>query len=291
MRILSIQITSEMSGRSVREILRARMKVSAGAVSRAKRREGGIRINGDPVFTNVSVKEGDTLTIEIAERENAARFSPADIPLDILFEDEDLLILNKPAGMTVYAGTSGQGGALANAAAGYLGENAVIHFVSRLDRGTSGIIVIAKNAYIHEALRKQQHTGDFHREYLAIATGVFTEKSGMIDLPIERGEGIRRIISENGKAALTKYEVLNERDGISLVRLLPLTGRTHQLRVHLSSVGHPLLGDWLYGEETPKIARPALHSARLTLRHPVTGEQLRIECPLPEDMKQFFPEE
>ena len=292
MRVLSIRITPELSGKSVREILRSCLKVSSGAISRAKKRERGILRNGEPVFTNVHVSEGDLISIEIAEKENAARFAPADLPLAVLYEDEDLLILDKPAGMAVYAAKAGgKEAALANAAAGYLGEGAVIHFVSRLDRGTSGIIVLAKNAYAHEALRKAQHTGDFQREYLAIATGRLPKQKGEIRLPIARGEGLRRIVSGNGKPAETLYEVEARRGELTLVRLRPLTGRTHQLRVHLSAIGHPLLGDWLYGRETPLIARPALHSASLTLSHPVTGERISIDCPLPEDMKRFFPEE
>ena len=292
MRVLTIEITPALGGKSVREILRGSLKVSAGAVTRAKKRERGILLNGEPVFTTARVREGDRLSIEIAEKETAAHFAPAHLPLDVLFEDQDLLILNKPAGMAVYASKEGgREAALANAAAGYLGADAVIHFVSRLDRGTSGIIVLAKNAYAHEALRKAQHTGDFAREYLAIARGSFAEKQGRIELPIARGEGLRRVVSESGKPALTQYEVLSEKNGLSLVRLKPLSGRTHQLRVHLSAIGHPFLGDWLYGQESPQIARPALHSARLSMRHPVSGEQLSIECPLPEDMKRFFPEE
>lgn len=289
MKKLSLKITKDMENLTVGTVLRNRMDISRTVVVRAKKSDTGIVLNGERVFTTHKVKEGDILEIELHEKENSASFEAIYHPLDILFEDEDLLIINKEAFMSVYAAKEGQEECtLVNAVTYYLGENSSMHLVSRLDRGTSGIIVLTKSGYAHDILRKQLHTGDFEREYLAVIVGKPSENSGEIELPIARGNGIKRIISEEGVYAKTLYNVISSNDKYSLVHLIPKTGRTHQLRVHMSAIGYPLAGDWLYGEEIDEISRFALHSAVLRMKHPLKNENIEIYCPMPEDMKKLI---
>ena len=170
----------------------------------------------------------------------------------------------------------------------YLGPSAAIHPVNRLDRGTTGLMVVAKSGYIHDQLRRRLHSGDFFRSYLAICVGAPEPPQGTIALPIGRapGSAIRRQIDPAGQSARTDYRLLRVRSGLSLVALMPWTGRTHQIRVHMAAIGCPLAGDWLYGtEDRGLIPRPALHAVRLAFTHPVTGEHLSFTAPLPGDMK------
>ena len=163
--------------------------------------------------------------------------------------------------------------------------------MNRLDKGTTGLMAVAKSGYVHNLLRRSLHTDDFRREYRGICLGCPEPKSGLIDLPIGRDERstVKRMIRPDGAPSRSRYEVLEEGNGLALLRLLPETGRTHQLRLHLSAIGHPLAGDWLYGTEDPDlIPRPALHSCALRLRHPVTGELLTLTAPLPEDMERLL---
>lgn len=211
--------------------------------------------------------------------------------MDVLWEDEDLLILNKPAGITVHCASLTQEPiTVAGAVAHYLHTDQY-HGVNRLDRGTTGVMVVAKSGYIHARCMEMLHTGRFYREYRGICIGTPNPPCGTIDLPIDRDRAslLKRRIDPNGLHALTEYEVLSSQNGMSFLRLIPHTGRTHQLRLHLSAVGHPLAGDWLYGtEDRALISRPALHSFALHLRHPITGEMLNISAPIPEDMQSLI---
>ena len=167
---------------------------------------------------------------------------------------------------------------------------AAVHFVSRLDKGTTGLMLVAKSGYAHELMKRRQHTADFYREYLAVAEGIVTPASGTIDAPIglEEGSSYRHSVRSDGAKSLTVYETLSVANGRTLLRLLPQTGRTHQLRVHMAHLGYPLTGDWLYGTRSDAIDRPALHSHRLVFQHPLTGEQLDLLSPLPNDMKALI---
>ena len=163
--------------------------------------------------------------------------------------------------------------------------------MNRLDRGTTGVMCAAKTGYMHERLRRLLHTPGLRREYLAISVGVPEPASGVIDLPIgRRGEEKRFCTRPDGAPSLTRYETLAAADGLALLRLVPETGRTHQIRVHLAAIGCPLLGDRLYGRASEELARPALHSAALTLSHPLTGELVSVRAPLPEDMRGVLAE-
>ena len=174
---------------------------------------------------------------------------------------------------------------------GYLGEGSVPHFVSRLDKGTSGLLIAAKSGYIHDRLRRALHSSELRREYRAVAVGQVTPPRGVIDAPIGRADGsiIRRCVREDGLVSRTEYEVLQTTERFTLLRLRPETGRTHQLRVHMAYLGHPLAGDWLYGTEDKNlIARPALHSYELWFTQPVTGQELHFTAPIPQDMQRLL---
>ena len=235
---------------------------------------------GDAVTADVSDLPGDNPHIR-----------PVDYPLDILWEDQDLLILNKPAGIAIHpAALTEETVTVAGAVCHYL-RTGSFHCVNRLDRGTTGVMAVAKTGYIHRLCMESLHTDSFLREYRGICLGAPQPPSGSIDLPISRDPGslLRRTVDPMGLPARTLYETLLPGE-LSLLRLLPQTGRTHQLRLHLSAVGHPLAGDWLYGTEDPAlIPRPALHSYRLRLLHPVTRRWLDVTAPLPEDMRRLLP--
>ena len=199
------------------------------------------------------------------------------------------MVLNKPAGMTAHASNFlPDTPTVAGALAWQRGADFIFHVVNRLDKGTTGLMVVAKSGYVHDRLRRTLHSDGFCREYRAICIGCPVPPSGTIDAPIGRDEtsAIRRVVRPDGQYAVSHYEVLSSRNGLSFVKLLPETGRTHQLRVHMASIGHPLAGDWLYGTEDPGlILRPALHSYTLTMTHPVTGELLHFTAPIPADMQ------
>ena len=211
---------------------------------------------------------------------------------NIVYEDEDLLVLNKPAGVAMHPKADDAAApSLAAMLTGYLGEGSVPHFVSRLDKGTSGLLIAAKSGYVHDRLRRALHSSELRREYRAVAVGQVTPPCGVIDAPIGRADGsiIRRCVREDGLVSRTEYEVLQTTERFTLLRLRPETGRTHQLRVHMAYLGHPLAGDWLYGTEDKNlIARPALHSYELWFMQPVTGQEMHFTAPIPQDMQRLL---
>ena len=288
MAVLTLTVSSEQAGRTVRSLLKTELHLSTGCINRLKRQETGLTLNGTRVFTTAVVREGDVLAADVSAAERPSSIEPVQMELDIYFEDEHLLILNKPAPLAVIPSSLvPEEPTLANGLARYLGPEAGFHPVNRLDRGTTGLMVVAKTGYIHERLQKLLHSGGFFREYRAVTLGVPEPSEGHIALPIGRADGsaIKRCIDPRGREAHTDYRVEKAFGGRALVELRPLTGRTHQLRVHMAATGCPLAGDWLYGKEDRElIARPALHAARLALQHPVTGQRLELEAPLPHDM-------
>ena len=293
MRILTHTVLPEEDGRMVKGILRGSLQLSYTLLKSLKWRENAILLNGQSVHVNVIVHTGDVVSVALSERtpredlyrENAA--AP-----DIVFEDEDLLVLNKPAGVAMHPKADDTSApSLAAMLTGYLGEGSVPHFVSRLDKGTSGLLIAAKSGYVHDRLRRALHSSELRREYRAVAVGQVTPPRGVIDAPIGRAEGsiIRRCVREDGLASRTEYKVLQTTERFSPLRLRPETGRTHQLRVHMAYLGHPLAGDWLYGTEDKKlIARPALHSYELWFTQPVTGQEMHFTAPIPQDMQRLL---
>ena len=288
-------IIAEESGSTVHHILKAKLHFSSHAISRLTRAENGILVNGSHARTTFVLRAGDVLTVETGDhRPPKVEVTPGDWPLPIVWEDGHLLVVNKPAGMTAHASNFlPDTPTVAGALAWQRGTDFVFHSVNRLDKGTTGLMVVAKSGYVHDLLRRSLHTPRFIREYRAVCIGCPEPGAGAIDAPIGRDESstIARMVRPDGQSAVSHYEVLSSQNGLSLVKLLPETGRTHQLRIHMASIGHPLAGDWLYGTEDPDlIARPALHSYALTLTHPVTGEVLHLTAPLPEDMARLVAE-
>ena len=293
MRIRTIQVAPDWAGRTVESLLKGELELSGALTARLKRRENGICLNGQRVYTNARVAGGDVLSVQVGDWP-VRRPLPMACPLSVLWEDEDILILDKPAGLAVHASTRTPGElTLENALAAYLPPEDGLHPVSRLDRGTTGLMAWAKSGYVHDLLRRRLHTPDFRRIYLGVALGQVPADSGHIRLPIGFAPGSRyqRAIQPEGQAAHTEYRVLARRKGYTLLRLIPHTGRTHQLRVHMAALGYPLAGDWLYGQESPRIGRPALHSSELFLTHPITGEGVHVQVPLPPDMARLLEEE
>lgn len=293
MRILTHTVLPEEEGRMVKGILRGSLQLSYTLLKSLKWRENAILLNGQSVHVNAIVHAGDVVSVALSERtpredlycENTA--AP-----NIVYEDEDLLVLNKPAGVAMHPKADDAAApSLAAMLTGYLGEGSVPHFVSRLDKGTSGLLIAAKSGYVHDRLRRALHSSELRREYRAVAVGQVTPPCDVIDAPIGRADGsiIRRCVREDGLVSRTEYEVLQTTERFTLLRLRPETGRTHQLRVHMAYLGHPLAGDWLYGTEDKNlIARPALHSYELWFTQPVTGQELHFTAPIPQDMQRLL---
>ena len=293
METISYTLPPEQDGATVRHILKAALHVSSHAISRLTRTENGIRVNGIHARTVDILHTGDVLEVETSDhRPPRVRPTPGPWPLPIVWEDGHLLVVNKPAGMTAHASNFlPDTPTVAGALAWQRGADFVFHPVNRLDKGTTGLMAVAKSGYIHDRLRRMLHTTDFHREYRAVCVGCPAPPVGTVNAPIGRDEtsAVRRMVRPDGQSAVSHYEVLSRRDGLSLLKLIPETGRTHQLRVHMAYLGCPLAGDWLYGtEDTALIARPALHAYALSLTHPVTGEHLSFTAPIPADMEKLI---
>jgi 23S rRNA pseudouridine1911/1915/1917 synthase len=292
-RILQAAVTETEAGQKLKTFLRCRWHISSSLLKSLKWRPGAIRVNGAEVPVSALLRPGDRVTVDISDNVPLSpHITPVDMPLDILYEDEDLLILNKPAGLAVHsAALTEETVTVAGAVAHYL-DGRPFHPVNRLDRGVTGVMVVAKSGFIHHRCMSMLHTDDFRREYRGVCAGVPEQTAGIIALPMGRDPDsvLKRRIDPEGLSARTEYQVLDSFGDRSLLRLRPLTGRTHQLRLHCAAIGHPLLGDWLYGtEDRDLIPRPALHSYELWLRHPLTNEMIHVIAPLPEDMKRLIP--
>lgn len=285
-RRLEYRVTEEQK---VDEILRKTLHCSSAVIRTAKGYPDGILLDGIHATTAQTARPGQVLSILLSDRTDG-ELVPAAGPLDIVHEDMDILIVNKAAGVAVHPGPGHFDDTLGNFLTEYYkikGIPFLYRPVHRLDRNTSGLMVAARHAHAQELLKGQLHTGDFHREYLAVCQGVPPRAEGVVDQPIGREDGsvLRREVRPDGARAVTRYQVLREMDGRSLIRLELETGRTHQIRVHMAWLGCPLVGDFLYGvEDKALIGRTALHSWRLSLTQPLTGERLELEAPLPEDM-------
>mgnify|MGYP004472395449 FL=1 len=273
-----------------------------------KQHPGSVRLNGEEALFYFPLKNGDLLEISLEEEHPSENIVPVDLPIHIVYEDEDLMVIDKPADMPVHPSIGNYENTLANAAAWYFHRQDipfVFRCINRLDRDTTGLLILAKHMLSGAILSDQMKKRAIHRTYLAITEGK-TDPAGTIDSPIGRTDQsliLRQVDHENGDSACTHYlqkcwhpktfypETLPvPQDGLSLVQLQLETGRTHQIRVHMTSIGHPLIGDTLYNPETALMNRQALHSYRLAFTHPVTGVSLEFTSPLPEDMAEFFPD-
>jgi len=274
------------NGKKVRDILRRSMGVSYTAMKSAKW-NGRIRVNGASARADETVNAGDTVSMEWAEDEPAYDLKPYAMPLEIPYLDEHLMAVVKPAGIASQSSRNHPDDSLENAVYAYFDcpENFIYRPVNRLDKGTGGLMIIARTPHAQHLLQKQLHTPSFRRRYLAWTEGRPEMDEGVLDYPIAKAPGatVRRIVSPEGKPSRTRYRVLREQEGGALVLLELETGRTHQIRVHLSHIGCPVRGDFLYGteraEEFPGCF--ALHSAALEMKHPITGETIRLAS-LPE---------
>lgn len=287
MRTLTLTITPAHAGKDINTLLRRELHLSAADVRRAKALPQGILLDGTPVFTTARVQLEQTLSVVVGDQEGSDTIEPVPGPLDIRYEDEDLLIVDKAGGVPVHPSQGHHGDTLANFILHHYqsqGLTAGFHPVNRLDRGTSGLMAVAKHAYAHQRLQTQLQTGELRRRYLAICQGTPPQEEGWVDQPIRRlpGSVLMRQVHPQGAPARTHYRLLRRGGGRSLVELVLDTGRTHQIRVHMAFLGCPLAGDFLYGEELPELPeRFALHSAALRLLQPVNGEEITLTSPLP----------
>ena len=284
-------VTSDQAGLRVDAVLRQTFHLTGSVIRRIKWLDDGILLDGTKTFVNVTVAPGQVLDVVVDDPGREANILPAPGELDVVFEDEHLVVLNKQAGVLVHPVVPDQTDTIGNFllwhynTTGQVGT--LFHPVHRLDRGTTGLMVAAKHPSAQTALKEQLHTPDFRRTYLVLTVGCPEPSSGTVDAPIQKdpASAIAHRVHPDGLDARTHYETLSLHGPYALVRLVLDTGRTHQIRVHMAHIGHPLLGDFLYGaEDKTLIARPALHSAQLSFVHPMTKERLDFTQPLPEDM-------
>ncbi|MDP3486470.1 MAG: RluA family pseudouridine synthase [Bacillota bacterium] len=285
--VLTHQVLEQWHGDTVRNVLTQELGMARQVLTRLKR-SGSVLKNGQPCYIRDTVEQGDMLTVVLREELEQA-IEPENIPIAVVYEDDHLLVVNKPAGLVVHPTKGYMSGTLANAVIYHWalqGKPYVFRPVHRLDRDTSGLVVIAKNPYIQEALTAQHHTREWTKKYLCLVTGIVPSPHGCIEAPIARvGNGSRaRVISAEGKSATTLWELLALYKNASLLRAELVTGRTHQIRVHFAHIGHPLIGDDVYGNPSPLITRQALHAAEICFTHPISKSAIHLSCPLPEDM-------
>ncbi len=287
--ILESVILPADDGRKIKFYVRGAMGVSYGQFASLKMREG-MRVNGVPVHANYILRTGDRVEVAIEET-GTSLAEPVAGEVDVRYEDDALMILNKPAPLACQSSSRNAAPALENFLMARYGAGFVFRPLNRLDKGTSGLMCAAKNAHAYQLMQKTLHTGDYLRQYLAVVCGRL-EGSGVVDAPIakEDAASVRRVVDyEKGKPAVTRWESQGIFGDYSLVRLTLETGRTHQIRVHMAHLGHPVAGDFLYGMELACLpGRFALHSARIRLTHPMTGEVLEITSPLPEELQNLL---
>ena len=284
---LSVMISSGLAGRSVKSVALGQLKVSYGQLKRMKFSDH-ILVDGIPRHTDYILRAGECLRLCFPV-ETGPRVGAGSEALNVVWEDPDILIIDKPAPLPSVASRQG-GETLENRVFSYLDcpEGFIYRPVNRLDKGTSGLMMAAKNAHIQQRMQRLLHTDGFIREYLAVVDGRPAEGKGIIDLPIGHGPGIKRVIDAAGRPAFTEYEVLKAGESRSLLRLKLHTGRTHQIRVHLAALGCPVAGDFLYGQEDERLpGRFALHSYRLCFCHPLSGEWVETRSPMPEKMQEM----
>ena len=282
-------VSTEEKGLSVEEILTGPMGISRRMIQKLTRTKG-IRLNGKAAFLAKKVRVGDLIAAAQTFAEEAG-IAAVKMDLDIVFEDGDLLVLNKPPFVLVHPVQPSQTNTLSHGIAWHYqqqGLSAKVRPVHRIDRDTSGLLVVAKTAFAHQHLDRQLRERELKREYLALVAGTVTEERGVIDAPIGKDKlnpTLRAVRPQAGEFALTRYQVVERYAEASLVQVELETGRTHQIRVHMTHLGHPLLGDRQYGRVGLELLkRQALHASRLSFAHPTTGETLEFEVPLPSDM-------
>lgn len=280
-------VSEQDHGLRLIDILIRRFDLSIRQLRRAKNSKL-VRVNGNKISLNAALRSGDRVTLILEDEENI--FPPEPIRFGVVYEDDYLLAADKPPFLVVHPTKGHASNTLGNAVAHHMrerGENYKIRFINRLDRDTSGIVLIAKNALVQQRVTDQMQRGGVDKRYFAIAEGTVDEV-GTIDLPIGRAseDDVVRVVMAEGKRAVTKYRRVRTVGKYSLVEIELLTGRTHQIRVHFQAIGHPIVGDGLYGSTSPFIGRQALHCCEMGLVHPFSGEALTVRAPLPDDMDE-----
>lgn len=278
-RTVEFDIGQDFSGRTVKEFLKGKLMMSTTVMNALKRTENGLTLNGNGVFVNAVMKQGDVLRLVFTDREGLD-IEPMEGNVPVLFENPDIIVVDKPPYMPVHPVKDHVRDSLANIIVRHCmrnGEDIVFRCVNRLDRNTSGLVVIAKNAYTHFLLRQQSEKGIFRKTYIALVHGNLPD-FGTVNVPLKKedSDSIRRVASADGRPAVTHFRTVERKNGLSLAEITLETGRTHQIRAHMSHIGYPLAGDFLYGDECDGVCRrQALHLAELELRLPFTGEYLK----------------
>ena len=285
-------VEPEFEGYTIEKYLKLK-RYSHGCLIHLKKTQEGIRRNGVWAYTKDKLAAGDLLETVFVEEETSENIVASELALDILYEDEDILVINKASDTPIHPSQGNYDNSLANGVMNYFqkqGESFVFRCINRLDRDTTGLVIVAKNMLSGAALNLAMVNREIHRTYLAVVKGALPE-SGTIDFPIARKDGstVERCVDfEQGEHTVTHFECLQKNEKYSLAKIWLETGRTHQIRVHMNAIGHPLPGDFLYHNDRSEIGRQSLHSWRLEFAHPVTGEAMRFEQPLPEDMKNLL---
>lgn len=286
--MLKFVIDREDAAQLLREYLRKNLRFSSRFIKKLTSKRGYLLINDEPVTVRYIVQAGDILCIRIPAENRSESVRPEHLPLKIVYEDDWFIILNKDAGVPSIPSQIHPTGTIANGLLAYYDKHNLpytIHIVTRLDKDTSGLMLIAKHQYSHSLLSQMQKENKLKRTYVALVEGVIKQNSGTIRRPIRRKQGsiIEREVAADGQKAITHFEVLNRYADYSYVTVQLETGRTHQIRVHFSWLGHPLLGDNLYGGGLEKVKRQALHCQQLQFNHPITKETLLFRSSPPEE--------
>lgn len=279
-------IDSSYKEKTIKDYLLNELEVSHRTLVKLKK-DSSILLNGEAVYVTKKLKTGDKLEIILMDEESE-NVLPEDIDLDIVYEDEYIIAVNKEADIPIHPTKGHFTGTLANALAYYWlqkGRCIKIRPINRLDKGTSGLVLFAKNSHIQHLMSKEKVT--FEKQYTAVVEGALENEAGIIDAPIKRESynTIKRIVSQDGQRAVTSYNVVRKCSAASLLSIKLITGRTHQIRVHMSYLGHPLYGDELYGGSRELIQRQALHAERIYFTHPVTGSDMELHAKMPEDIR------
>jgi 23S rRNA pseudouridine1911/1915/1917 synthase len=286
----NVNYTIQENDKTVKSIMRENLNFSK-KLSKNLESSGNIFLNGNVTKLNKITYKGDNLSIEFQEEED--EYEAIDIPIDILYEDSDILAVNKPPHIVVHPTKSHQNNTVANGVAYYFKEQGIkrkVRLVNRLDMNTSGIVIIAKNPYAHNNLSIEMKMNNVEKYYYAIVEGTIKDDKGTVNEPITRlnPDDILRVVHSSGKECITHYEVKKRLNGKTLVKLKLETGRTHQVRVHMKHIGHPLLGDTLYGRESDVINRQALHCYEMKFKLPTSGQQIVVKAEIPEDMAKLM---
>jgi len=277
---------------NIKSVLQNELNLSKRLILKLKT-NNKIFLNGNLEYVTKEVKINDKIEVEIDFEEDSENIVPTEMKLDIIYEDDAYLVLNKPAKIETHPTCANYENTLSNGVKFYfnsIGLKRKIRPINRLDKDTSGLIIFAKNEYIQECLIKQMKNNEFQKEYLAILEGILEQTHGLINAPIKRKQEsiIERCVAPDGDMAMTEYEVISYNGNKSIVKFILKTGRTHQIRVHSKYIGHPILGDFLYGNRSLEIDRQALHSYKTKFIHPITKQIVQYETTIPDDMLQII---